>query len=225
MSPLNCDEFESLAAEFALGVLPGDQRGLALTHLAACPTCRAQTRELARIADSMLLLTQPAEPPSGFESRVLSRIGMEEPAIRKQSRKPSSRRVRLAAAAVVVALVGTAGLLTGRFTGGGNNRLAAGDLAVVWKGGGTCRVAAFPGHGGIPAMLVVRLDEPSERPGPYPVQLIPAKGGAPVPFGVIEVRNGQGILQSAIPASVGTVRGIRVFEGNDLRYTATFAPV
>ena len=224
MSPLNCDEFESLAAEFALGVLPGDQRGLALTHLAACPACRAQTRELARVADSMLLLTQPAEPPSGFESRVLSRIGMEEPAVRKQSRKPSSRRVRLAAAAVVVALVGTVGLLTGRFTSGTNRQLAA-NVAVVSRDGGTCRVAAFPGHAGIPAMLVVRLDEPSERPGPYPVQLIPAKGGAPVPFGVIEVRNGQGILQSAIPASVGTVRGIRVFEGNDLRYTATFAPV
>jgi len=225
MSPLTCDEFESLAAEFALGVLPGDQRGLALTHLAACPTCRAQTRELARIADSMLLLTQPAEPPSGFESKVLSRLGMEEPGVRKRSRRPSTRWVRLAAAAaVVVALVGTAGFFTGRFTGGTKQQVA-GDLATVSKDGGSCRVAAFPGHGSVPAMLVVRLDEPSERPGPYPVQLIPAKGGEPVPFGVIEVRNGRGTLQSAIPASVGPVRGIRVFEGKDLRYTATFAPV
>jgi hypothetical protein len=219
MSPLTCDEFESLSAEFALGVLPGDQRGLALTHLATCPSCRAQTRELARVADSLLLLSRPAEPPIGFESRVLSRIGIEAAAL---SRPKRFRRFRLAAAAALILAVGSAGLLTGRFTGHGGG---TSHIALVRRDSGWCQVAALPGNGATPAMLIVRLDEPKEPPGSYPVQLLPANGGRPIPWGVIEVRGGHGSLQGPVPAGAGPVHGIRVFDGNDVRYTASFAPV
>ena len=60
--------------DLALGTLDGEERAALLTHLAGCGTCRRVVDELAQVADRLLLLAPPAEPPSGFESRVVSAI-------------------------------------------------------------------------------------------------------------------------------------------------------
>jgi hypothetical protein len=65
-----------LAPELALGVLTGEQRGEARKHLATCPDCREYVLELTSVGDGLLALVPGAEPPVGFEDRVLSRMGI-----------------------------------------------------------------------------------------------------------------------------------------------------
>ena len=67
-----CDETRELAAELALGIVEGEERGRALQHLADCPDCRLRVEELSEVADELLLLAPHREPPVGFESRVLA---------------------------------------------------------------------------------------------------------------------------------------------------------
>ena len=79
MDDMSCDEFAGVAAELALGVLTGRERAAALAHLDGCESCREQVRELTMAQDELLALLPSAEPPAGFESRVLERIGLTAP--------------------------------------------------------------------------------------------------------------------------------------------------
>jgi anti-sigma-K factor RskA len=135
MDDMGCDEFAEVAAELALGVLTGRERARALAHLDGCESCREQVRELSMAGDELLALLPSAEPPAGFESRVLDRLGLsaasqqpsavpdqpsdirvltDDRAKRRADRqnRPAGRprnslsRRLLAAAAVAVALIG-----------------------------------------------------------------------------------------------------------------------
>jgi anti-sigma-K factor RskA len=79
MDDMSCDEFAEVAAELALGVLTGRERAAALAHLDGCESCREQVRELTATQDELLALLPSQEPPAGFESRVLARIGLTIP--------------------------------------------------------------------------------------------------------------------------------------------------
>jgi hypothetical protein len=79
MDDMSCDEFAGVAAELALGVLTGRERAAALTHLDGCESCREQVRELTMVQDELLALLPSQEPPAGFESRVLDRLGLAAP--------------------------------------------------------------------------------------------------------------------------------------------------
>jgi len=118
MSELNsmgCAEFADSAAELALGVLTGRERAEALAHLDHCEACREHVRQLTITGEQMLGLLPAAEPPAGFETRVLDRLGLSAPAPQPVShrRRPAreygfSPRRLLAAAAVLVAVAGAA---------------------------------------------------------------------------------------------------------------------
>ena len=79
MDDMSCDEFAGVAAELALGVLTGRERAAALAHLDGCESCREQVRELTMAQDELLALLPSQEPPAGFESRVLDRLGLAAP--------------------------------------------------------------------------------------------------------------------------------------------------
>lgn len=113
LNSMSCAEFADSAAELALGVLTGRERAEALAHLDHCEACREHVRQLTITGEQMLGLLPTAEPPAGFETRVMDRLGFATPApqpIRRRRQRPawghgfSPRRV-LAAAAVVVALM------------------------------------------------------------------------------------------------------------------------
>jgi hypothetical protein len=84
MSELNgmtCGELADVAAELALGVLTGRERAMAIAHLDHCDDCREDVRQLMATGEQLLELLPPAEPPAGFETRVLERLGLPAPAL------------------------------------------------------------------------------------------------------------------------------------------------
>lgn len=116
LNSMSCAEFHDSAAELALGVLTGRERAGALAHLDHCEACREHVRQLTTTGEELLGLLPTAEPPAGFETRVMDRLGLAAPApkpLRHRRRRPewghrfSPRRV-LAAAAVVVGLLAAA---------------------------------------------------------------------------------------------------------------------
>jgi hypothetical protein len=72
--PSRCETVEDDLAELALGILSGRRRSEALGHVASCPRCSAELEQLALIADALVQLVPPAEPPVGFELRVTARL-------------------------------------------------------------------------------------------------------------------------------------------------------
>src|SRR5204862_6898044 len=86
-----CEEARSVAAEVALGLVTGAERGAVHAHLETCPSCRRDVDALAAASDRILQLAPPAEPPPGFETRVLWRIGSVEPALAAPVRHRGTR--------------------------------------------------------------------------------------------------------------------------------------
>jgi hypothetical protein len=83
MSELNdmtCAELADGAAELALGVLTGRERAFAIAHLDTCDACREDVRQLMATGEQLRELLPAAEPPAGFETRVLARLGLPAPA-------------------------------------------------------------------------------------------------------------------------------------------------
>jgi Putative zinc-finger len=124
MTPIRCSQLRDMAPDVALGLLTGEERAAALSHLEGCATCRADVASLAGVADELLLTGPEATPPEGFDGRVLARLtevrAAEAPAPtrgrgpahlhrRSRHRRPDRRRrvvgATLAAAAAAVVLV------------------------------------------------------------------------------------------------------------------------
>jgi hypothetical protein len=148
---MTCAELEDLAAELALGTVSGAERAQALDHLAKCASCRDMVDKLSRVADCMLLLAPVAEPPPGFESKVLARMG-----VRPATVTPLPRRRRtlvgVAAVALVAALSGATAATLVDDERAPEIRTA---LAVDDEGRWTCRAVVY---GADPTWLVVSLD-------------------------------------------------------------------
>lgn len=113
---MSCAEFADVAAELALGVLTGRERADALVHLDHCDACREHVSQLTMTGEELLGLLPSREPPQGFETRVMARLGMT-PAVttapfgektRSGAKLGHRGRRLLAAAAAVVALAGSA---------------------------------------------------------------------------------------------------------------------
>jgi hypothetical protein len=79
--------------ELALGIADGEERAVAIEHLAGCPDCRHELEELTAIADSLLALVPQREPPPGFEARVLDRLETQDVPSRS-GRRGRQRRQR-----------------------------------------------------------------------------------------------------------------------------------
>ncbi len=114
---LTCAQMQELAPDFVLGMTSAQQRAAALQHLRSCVDCRRDVRGLSETAEDVLLLAPSAEPPPGFETRVLDAVArphpsQSSPSQRRCQRAAYPRAVLLAAAAVVlIVAVGTSVVL------------------------------------------------------------------------------------------------------------------
>lgn len=108
MTEMDCARADEAAAEFALGVLPGRDRIELIAHIERCPSCRAHLADLTCLADNLIALVPPVEPPAGFETRVLSAAGA---GASPSARRPRWRRFgpRALAAVVLAAAVAAGG--------------------------------------------------------------------------------------------------------------------
>lgn len=102
-----CEETREMAADLALGIVEGEERGRALQHLAECPDCRAEVEKYSELADELLLLAPQREAPVGFESRVLGEL-LPAPKSKRRRRLRfvlAPAAAALAAAAIVLVIV------------------------------------------------------------------------------------------------------------------------
>ena len=79
VNEMGCAEFADAAAELALGVLTGRERARALAHLDRCEECRENVRQLTVTGEELVGLLPAIEPPAGFETRVMERLGLGTP--------------------------------------------------------------------------------------------------------------------------------------------------
>jgi len=140
---MSCAEFADAAAELALGVLTGRERARALAHLDRCEACRENVRQLTVTGEELVGLLPAIEPPAGFETRVMERLGLGTPApapVAAPARAPVRplgpvRRLERKLADWTGGEPGRSGAGPGR-AGGGTGRSGAGTGR---SGGGTGR--------------------------------------------------------------------------------------
>jgi hypothetical protein len=101
---MTCEQTRALAPELALGIADGAERAAALEHLAGCAECRRAVAELSDVCDELLLGAPEHEPPVGFESRVLARLGPPRTARSRRRRRARRALLVLAPAAVAATL-------------------------------------------------------------------------------------------------------------------------
>jgi hypothetical protein len=147
MSELNdmtCAELADVAAELALGVLTGRERAAALAHLDTCDACREEVRQLMATGGQLLELLPPAEPPAGFETRVLDRLGLPAPAKGHaellQASTRERRRHRRARGGSPASAAGAAVTRPGRPRPGAPGPAAAGPGPAAPRTGPTSRL-------------------------------------------------------------------------------------
>lgn len=150
---VTCEQFEMDVAELALGHVDGERRDALLEHAAGCVRCHASLTGTVETADGLLLLAQEAEPPAGFESRVLART-FDPPG-------RHARRAWSVAAAVVVAL--TVGALGGWVLRGANTRDTASADIVARNSGSVIGHVQLVGSP-TPSVLVT-ITSPNTQPG------------------------------------------------------------
>jgi len=72
--PRQCEAVQDELAELALGAVSGRRRAELLEHTGSCPRCLAELERLSIVADTLLQLAPRAEPPLGFEMRLVQRL-------------------------------------------------------------------------------------------------------------------------------------------------------
>jgi hypothetical protein len=154
MSGSMCVEVRELAPELALGTAGGPERAEALQHASECGPCRALIGELAEAADALPLLAPEAEPPAGFEERVLAALR----APRRRNRRRLAAVVAVAAAAAtIVSIVGVRVVESVQETNGTSTAASAVRSAQMTGANGLDVGDVFVSNG-VPAAVVVNVN-------------------------------------------------------------------
>ena len=247
MSELNemgCQEFSDVAAELALGVLTGRERAQALAHLDHCASCREEVGQLTATGEGLLGLLPSVEPPAGFETRVMDRLGLTAPAPspappasripllgRKPARPaatgptgparpPGRTRRALALAAVTLAVVaaglGGWGLRPGSPAPAGTPLSSATLLSASHQAAG--KIFLYQGSS---RWLYMSVDMPSGN-GTVICE-VQSRGGHVTTVGSFRLTGGHGYWGSPVPPTHGSLTGARlVGPGGTVLATASF---
>lgn len=235
ISQMGCEEFASVAAELALGVLTGRERARALAHLDHCDACREDVSQLTSAGEQLLSLLPTSEPPPGFETRVMERIGLAPPApdpepvagsrARQRRQRPwlriSRTRRLLAVAAAAAAIV--AGGVGGWGLHGTSTQVAGAPLShadfVSTSHQTAGKIFAYAGN---PGWLYMSVDVNSGT-GNVICQVL-GRDGRVTTVGSFRLENGYGSWGSAMPAGTGALAGARLLSADGtVLATARFA--
>jgi hypothetical protein len=199
---LTCATVAPQLAEFAAGTLPADERGVVEAHVNVCANCRAEAESLVDVADALLLFAPTAEPPAGFDARVVDR--MQPPSVR---RLPRRRRLLLAAAAVIAVVAFGVGALALRSSPARTNQVQE----IALRNETNKYVGAAYVKAGTPGWILVEMRY--DKDTTLPVQLITSNGSATI-AGTVNVQNGRGLLAFTSPVPVSDVRELRMLESD-----------
>ena len=166
MTEMTCRQVEDVATEYALGILPAGEARAVSAHVLACTSCRSEIEAIRDVGDRLLDLAPDAEPPLGFEDRVLSAVGSG-----KSRRHPGRTRWLLGIAAAAAVLAG-AGTAAATLTGGHHPAHPAELAGVLRDGGRTVGTVYVGGH---PTWVSMSVDHLSLT-GPISCQLVTADG-------------------------------------------------
>lgn len=240
LNEMNCREFSDVAAELALGVLTGRERAAAIAHLDQCDACRENVRQLTMTGEGLLELLPTREPPAGFESRVMERIGLATPAPApapvsspgwvgrlfhlgqrrgREAPAPATRQPRqvgwtrrsLAAAAVAVAVV--AGGLGGWGLAVGTSAPVSSTLAsATLQSVSHQTVGKVFLYQGSPRWLYMSVDLPSGD-GTVLCQVV-GQNGQVTTVGSFQLADGHGYWGSPATGASGQLTGARLITTN-----------
>lgn len=138
MTDLTCHQVEEAATEYALGILPADEARGVSTHILRCPACRQEVEDIRQTGDQLLDLVPDAEPPVGFDQRLLSALQLG----------PARRRgkLRLMVAAAAAAAVIAVGAVTATAVAHHQQAHPAELTAVFHEGNQTVGTVYVGGH-------------------------------------------------------------------------------
>ncbi|HEX4700994.1 MAG TPA: hypothetical protein VH352_02595 [Pseudonocardiaceae bacterium] len=224
MSDLSCAKMRELAPELALDVLTGYERATAQAHLNACPQCREYVSSLTLIGDRMLTLVPGAEPPVGFEDRVLARLGMSAP----PARQPRRRRwpMAFAAAAAAAVLFGLGGWAIGDIASQGASVTAGGVSHPVLRFAqlrttDQRQVGQVFTYEGSPSWVYMSVAT-TTKTGTVSCELL-GRDGKYVWVGSFRLADGNGSWGAQLKADPSTLLGARLLsDGGAVLATATF---
>jgi hypothetical protein len=212
---MRCEDFHDLAPEIALGIADGRERAAALSHLEGCPDCRRKVERLSGVADELLMLAPEREPPAGFESGVLERIGTR-PQPRGRWRLP--RRVLQPALAAALAAAIAIAVMSWAYSD--EREVASGYLDTLEAANGEyfgARPLLDPSgaeagvafrYQGTPSWLLVTVD-PDHREGISRAELVTFDGRR-IPLREFRLDPAQGSWGGAIPIDALDVATVRL---------------
>jgi anti-sigma factor RsiW len=216
--------------ELALGEVSEPRRSQLLSHLTTCLRCRATYNDAVSAVDAVVPTAPEAQPPAGFDLRVLSAMGVGSsggPGPSSWFPRFGPGRMMLAAAAVVlVAAVGTLGgsvLLAGN---GGEQQPVAGpppaaDSAVLETGDGAAVGTAAMAWMHESRVLVVQLNQ-----APVGVRYrcrVQMSEGATKVLGRWQASSAQGGTW-VMPAPQGDVSGVELVTSSGQVWSSAWLP-
>lgn len=194
-----CDDVQPLLAELAAGALTGHERAAALRHVTGCAACRSELSGLARAVDGLLLLAPETEPPGGFESSVMARLGADtsDPTTsRLWAARPRRVLAGAAAALVTAAALGAAAVwqhtAPDREIASHTRQTLEVANGRYWQSARLTTRDARAGtvflYQGKPSWVLVSVTV-TPTDGPYRVSIV-GRDGAATPIGTCEVDGG-----------------------------------
>jgi hypothetical protein len=227
-----CAGIRPLLAEFALGAASGHERALVVRHVAFCAACSRELDQLSTVADGILLLAPPAEPPAGFEAAVLARMTSAAAPAPAASAARRPRRALVLVAAVLAAVLtgGVGGVAVTRAQGAEDRTLAADYRNVLEVAGGkylrALRLTAPSGaragtvflYEGSPSWVLVAIAGAPQN-GTYHMT-VRYVGGGTRQAGTCDVTSGTATAAYRLSTPVADVAGITLSGPNGVRLTA-----
>ena len=204
-TPTTCERFDTAADELALGIMDEPQRSQLLLHATGCARCSALLDGLGGVGDRVLGLAPQLEPPAGFESRALQRMGAEAAPAGGASRAPRRSWATVAAVAIVLALAGAGVAVWAQRAVGADQLARAPIVAANGSTVGTVELSASP----TPHVLIA-VTAPRAAPGVRTCELLGADGRwvAVGNWTVEEIQSG--VWAAGIDASLLDARAMRV---------------
>lgn len=222
MSELTCHQCCDLAAELALDVLPALERAQALAHLDRCVICRDTVSSLTVTADRLIELLPEAQPPPGFEQRVLAAL--------TPSPTHSRRRWVPVTATMLILALAAGGWITGEIyaastpaqtTGETENDSGAGERTVLYAPLTTTEqpttqrqighAYVYPGN---PSWIYLTLDT-NTAPASETIHCeVVRQDGSTVPVGTFPLTHGHGAWGGPAPVDRDTLTTAKLINGN-----------